>query len=146
MSRVTDSDTFELLVRYLRMVKDHLEYLDERGGIIEEAVAQAAETEMTFALEDLNALRVASTLEAPRDAVGDVVFLLRELLAGAQRREAMMETFEAVRDTALQQTEVARTAVRVAEGDALQRVIDYCFRAQAMVEVPASVLPEPFLT
>lgn len=132
--------TFDLLLHYLRTLKSHLEYLDERGGVVEEAVAQTAVTELSFVLEDLNALKLDDVLAPSRDAIGDVCHLLITALEQAQNREAVMETFEGVRDIALQQQEVHRIDVRAVDRTVLQEVIDYYFRARALITTPAEEL------
>jgi hypothetical protein len=135
-----DSAVFELLVGYLRSMRAHLAYLDERGGIIEDAVAVTALSELTFALDDINALKVEASLAAVRDACGDACYLLIELLEDAQMREAIMETFEEVKDFALQREDVNRIEVRLTDRAGLRHAIDYYWRARALMKYPAEEL------
>ena len=120
------------------MIRLHGEYIEKRDGIIEEPVAQTAESELRFALDDINGLRISGPLQASRDALGDTCFLFIDLLENSERREAMMETFEGVRDTALQEVGVDRVAVRVVDADKLQAAVDYYFRARALFVGPAA--------
>ena len=140
LKKAQNIGTCELLLHYLKVIFDHIEYLETRGGIIEEPVAESAVQTLTFALDDINEHETSPLLKSSRDGVGDACFLLIQLLQTAQRREAMMETFESVRDVALQGMDVSRVAVRVVDGEYLQKVTDYTFKARALLAHPAKRL------
>lgn len=128
----------ELLLHYLKEVAGYLGYLDTCGGVIEEPIAATAEAELVYALEDINTFKAAPLLSAACEAVGDVCFLFSRLLQDAQQYEAIMQTFESVRDAALQEAGCkAPTAVREVDKKELQKVIDYYFRARALMVHPA---------
>ena len=130
----------ELLLHYLMNLKGYLELLEERKGIIEESIAQSAEIELTAALTDINRLRTDSLLNGSRDAIGDAYYLTLDLLEKGLRREALMETFEGVRDAALQEEGVNQIEVRVADKKKLQEAIDYYYRAKVVIAHPANLL------
>jgi len=130
----------ELLLHYLKDIAGHIEYLEERGGVIEEAVAESAVTALTFALSDINVLKISSLLSSARDGVGDVCYLLIDTLTNAQQREALMETFESVTDTALQSEDISRVHVRVVGKEDLQQLVDYYYKARSLIAHPASKL------
>jgi len=115
----------------------HLEYVWNKDRVIEQVVADNAVTELSFILEDINALKVGHEMQASRDAVGDVCYLLIRLLADAPQREALLETFEGVRDAALQQEDVGRITVKVIKKKRLRKVTNYYFRARAVLAHPA---------
>ncbi|MCL2818292.1 MAG: hypothetical protein FWD41_00965 [Actinomycetia bacterium] len=135
--RVRNSSATELLVHYMMMIASHLDYIRSRDGIVEKTICDDAATELSFVLDDINALRVDHQVSGVRDAVGDVCYLVVDLLAKAQEREAIMETFEAVKDAALQEEGADRIKVKYARAVDIQHAIDYFYRARALLAEPA---------
>jgi aromatic ring hydroxylase len=130
----------ERLLHYMQILKGHLKHLHDQEGIVEETLVQESLVELSVVLDDINSLKTPLLIAPARDAVGDACYLLIQLLDSAQTREAIMATFEGVKDAALQSGDASRTHVRKTDKAKLQESIDYYYKARAILAHPADKL------
>lgn len=137
MSKETDRAACLILLQHLKAIEPYIESLDVHEGIIEEQFAFQAMREARLFVSESDAMSIHKRLHNARVAVGDACYLLAEKLEPTTHREALIKSYEAVHDQALQEESVAQLPVRVISKDDVKELVNYFIKAAELLKYPS---------